>query len=311
MIKNENIINVIKKEYSLDVTSIKCLQDGADNFVFKIATPNKDFVFRISKRQKQPQDIEFETSLACFLSKTTLPVAKVISTQAGAPFCIFDNKVSVLFDFCLGDTFALSPQNKPSKKMAYNGGKILAKLHKELQIFHQQYRNYGSRKLTSEFSRVIENKKEFQKKYIDAQNFLSQISDVLQKTSAAEMNTIVHNDFRIQNILIHKDDICAILDFDWACEGNNLKDLAHALVEWSYPDGAKGYWEDIFYSFLDGYESEYGKIDRAQLKEWISFACLSDTCTYLMDLLEEISEPMEIKSYMYRKYLFFKAQDIK
>lgn len=311
MIQKKELIQAIKNEYSLDVQSIECLQDGADNLVLKITTSNKDFVFRVSKRSKQPKDIEFETSLACFLSTTELPVAKIIPTKQGAPFCTFRQRMAVLFEFCSGDIFAISPMNKPSIELAYNGGKILAKLHKKLQIFHQQNKNYGTRRLNSEFSRVLENKKEFSDKYINPNNFLTQIADVLQKTASSEMNTIVHNDFRIQNVLIKNEQICAILDFDWACEGNNLKDLAHALVEWSYPDGAKNCWEDIFYAFLNGYENEYGKIDRNDLKNWISFSCLSDTCTYLMDQLNELTEPAEIRSYMYKKYLFFKSQDIK
>ena len=310
MIKNTDIITIIENEYLLKVLSINCLQDGPDNLVLKIVSENKNFVFRISKRCKKLQDIEFEASLAYFLSETNLPIAKIIYTQNGASFCLCNGMVAVLFEFCEGETFAISPYNKPSNKLALNGGKTLAKLHKMLQVFHRNNKNFGSRKLTSEVLRVLENKHKFQSKYINSKNFLLQITEALQNIALTEMNTIIHNDFRIQNVLILKDNICTILDFDWACEGNNLKDLSHALVEWSYPDGAEKYWEDIFYSFLVGYENEYGSINRTELKKWISFSCLSDTCTYLMNRLNKLSEPSEIRSFMYKKYLFFKGQNI-
>ncbi len=307
MINNEEVIKTIKSEYSIDVLSTKCLQDGPDNLVLKIITSDKNFVFRISKRQKSSKDIEFETSLAFFLSKSDLPVAKIISTKDGNSFCIFNEMTAILFEFCKGDVFKISPTNKPNNNLALNGGKALAKLHKELQKYYKENKNFGSRKLNSELLRVFDNKDKFVTKYLNSENFLSQIQEVLQAAASSQMNTIVHNDFRIQNVLINNDNICAILDFDWACEGNNLKDLAQALVEWSFPDGAKEYWKDIFYSFLDGYENEYGKINRENLKNWISFSCLSDASTYLMDGIEDLTEPREIRSYMYKKYLYFKG----
>lgn len=296
----------IEKNYNITVSSLSVLQDGSDNLVLKVDTSSEDcFVLRISKKEKTVDDVLFETSLCEFLSSNDLPVAKIIRTKNNSLNCLVDGKNAVLFSFCSGEKVNISPSEKTSVKLAYNGGKCLAILHKKLMRFYECETNYGSRTQEQELLRVVKNKSQFREKFINADDFIVQVEDILRKVSGYGKDTILHNDFRIQNVLFDQEDVSAILDFDWACPGNKLKDLAHALVEWSFPDGAKSYWPDIFDNFLFGYESVSGKIDRKELKDWILFSCLSDTATYLMDRIESQDERKEIRSYMYKKYLFF------
>ena len=303
----------IEENYNIAVKSLSTLQDGSDNLVLKVnSTTDSSYVLRISKKEKIEKDILFEVSLSEFLSITGLPVAKIIKTKNNDFYCLIDNKNAVLFSFCTGSKNSITPDKKPSIKIAYNGGVNLAQLHRKLIEFYKKETNYGSRVLEQELLRILKYKDLFQQKFINAHAFIEQVETILNKVSLYKKNTIIHNDFRIQNLLFNHDNIVAILDFDWACPGNNLKDLAHALVEWSFPDGAQSCWDDIFNAFLQGYESIFGEINKQELKDWMLFSCLSDTATYLMDRIDLTTseEKKEIRSYMYKKYLFFKGQNI-
>lgn len=304
-----NKIQQIEENYNIEVKSLSTLQDGSDNLVIKVdTTTDSSYVLRMSKKEKIEKDILFEVSLSEFLSTMDLPVAKIIKTKNNMPYCLIDNKNAILFSFCSGSKISITPNKKPTTKIAYNGGRNLAMLHKKLIEFYKQKTNYGSRTLEQELLRVLKYRDLFQQKFINANSFIEQVEAILNKVSLYQKNTIIHNDFRIQNLLFNHDNIVAILDFDWACLGNNLKDLAHALVEWSFPDGAQSYWGDIFDTFLRGYESIFGEVNKRELKDWMLFSCLSDTATYLMDRIDLQSEKNEIRSYMYKKYLFIKGQ---
>jgi len=117
----------------------------------------------------------------------------------------------------------------------------------------------------------------------------------------------VHNDYRPGNVFFGGDKVSAILDFDWSCKGPAIKDVAHALCEWSFPDAAKRHWQDVFDTFLKGYNQMAKnkiKLDN-NLYRWICFSCLSDTATYFTDFANENTFKKIASSYMYQKFLYF------
>ncbi len=194
--------------------------------------------------------------------------------------------------------------------MAINGGQALATIHRVLSDYRQQNTFKTVRSTFSEIERVLHQKDYFCQKYLDGETIIDNINQIMTEVEPLVTNdTIIHNDFRIQNLLFNGNEISAILDFDWACVGSSLKDLGHALIEWSFPDGAKTCQWDILKAFLKGYQEIYSQIDIPKLLIWMRFSCLSDACTYLMDTINQKSQPREANSYMHEKYKFFTKTD--
>jgi Ser/Thr protein kinase RdoA (MazF antagonist) len=236
----------------------------------------------------------FEKNFSDYLFQKNIPVRRVLYPGAES-----------LLEFCYGTSVAV---DKISEKMAFNAGTILAKFHDAAKGFNVP--PLPNRKLESELLRAIMIKDKLQDKYTNGTDFISIVEHLLQSVFLKASDTcIIHNDFRVQNVLFQDENISAILDFDWSCVGNPLKDLGHALVEWSFPDGGK-FNQKIFKSFFDGYVMSKTEVDIDALKYWIEFSCISDTATYLCDTIDDMPSGGEILSWMFGKYLFFNGQDI-
>ncbi len=309
----EHINSFLKRAYSFSLESSTLIQDSADNIVYKISTPHhQTYILRISKRANKASDIAFEADFISFLYHQGLQVPQIIPNTTGQPVSMLNGHPACLFSFCSGHTFHVSATNKPSEKMAINGGQMLARLHQTASTYCTQGRLKTTRSLFYEMERVLQQKECFNQKYIAGDLFVQTVEQMLADIKPLCTNdTIVHNDFRIQNLLFEEENVSAVLDFDWACIGTGLKDLGHALVEWSFPDATEECWWDIFTAFLTGYKKIYPDTDLKKLWLWIRFACLSDACTYFMDSINQQEEPRHLDSYMYQKYLFFTQQKIK
>lgn len=286
-----NIDNLYKL-FKIHFTSYKQVYHGPDNELFLlISDDNKKYIFRHSLRKKTTQDRHFEQAFSQFLYDHNIPVRLILKTSE-----------NTLLSYCEGKNV------KPSElttDMAFNGGKILALFHKVSKEFNKEI--LPKRNVADELNRALNIKEKIINKYTDGEIFIKQIQDIL--LNIPESNMIIHNDFRVQNVLFDKKNISAILDFDWACIGNPIKDLGHAMVEWSYPDGG-AFNINIFKAFFEGYKSVAHNIDINQLKYWIAFSCLSDTATYLADTIDDKPHSDKILSWMYGKYLFFDSQNI-
>ncbi len=303
------LADFLKNEYHITPTAVTLLQEGSDNDVYKITTAeNQAFVLRISKRANKNEDIAFELDFISFLHRHNMPVPQVIQTIHNQYYALINHRPACLFSFCAGSVFKLSEQNKPSLQMATNGGRILAQLHHVSAAYCAQKELTTSRCVFSEVNRVLQQKELFCQKYIAGDLFINDIEQILRDVQPLVTNeTIIHNDFRIQNLLFDGNDVTTVLDFDWACVGAGLKDLGHALIEWSFPDRADGCQWDILKAFLKGYQEICPQIDYQNLLTWMRFSCLSDASTYLADTINLGEKPRAINSYMYQKYTFLKT----
>ena len=288
-------LDLLSQKFNKNLVSYKKIYDGFDNDIFVLLDDMENkYIFRKALRDKSTQDMIFEKQFSDHLLRNNIPVRKII--------CIGSE---TLLEFCEGTT--LTPI-KITPCMAFNGGKMLALFHKASKNFSSP--DLPSRKVDSELLRALSMQEKIKKKHTDGANFIKLVGELLQSETLKKTDThIIHNDFRVQNVLFQQDNISAILDFDWSCIGNPLKDLAHAMVEWSFPDGGNFNCE-IFKSFFQGYKSIVPDINIEELKYWITFSCISDTATYLCDTIDETWNNGRIVSWMYGKHLFFDSQDI-
>jgi homoserine kinase type II len=288
-------LDEISAKLGQNFISMKSIRHGSDNNVFVLETADKKYILREALRDKPEIDSLFERNFSDFLHSRGIPVRKIIASSDNLSLLSFRDGASV------------KVENIDDPK-AFNGGATLARYHVTSSEFDTL--PMPSRTMTSELERAVSSAEKLSSTYTNGGIFANDVKSVMDNIAlSAQPDCILHNDFRAQNVLFNGDDISAILDFDWACRGIALKDLGHALAEWSFPDGGK-FNRAIFRAFLDGYKSVNPDIDVHAIMSWIGFGCLSDAATYLVDSLDDHIEHGPILSWMYSKYLFFRGQDI-
>lgn len=308
----KNILNTTNKTYPKNFNQIKLLQDGHDNDVYLLKTNDDEkYILRISKREmdiKSKNDFLFEADILDSLNIPNILVPKVLKTKENKNVININNRFAIIFKYLDGENIVLNVDSKPSLDIVKQAGIILAKLHKSLENFKSEYKN--SRNIFVELEKLLQRKTQLKDLFTNADEVLGNCEKYLDwGRNNFKIDGVIHNDFRAQNLLQKDGKISAILDFDWSCYGCFKKDLAQALTEWSMPDKLESYWKDVFDTFLNAYEKESGhKFDKKELLNWICFNCLSDTATYTLGVLDRnsaIKEKKELKSYMYKKFLFF------
>lgn len=295
------------QDYNLDeISPVILLRESSDNLVYVIGEKNKK-ILRISKRLPV-EDIRFEYEATEFLLRGGVPVPKWLTTKTGDFYTLIDSNVAVLFDFIEGHHVEVNKDHLPTQIQAYNAGKGLGFMSNVSASFTPT--SPRQRNIFSEFDRVISMSEVFINKFEGGQEFVDQVKEAVEfGKNQSEPVGFIHNDYRPSNVFFNNsDELAGMIDFDWSCIGPIIKDLALAVAEWSFPDGATEPDFKIFDSFLDGYNSvannKWQKDEK--LYSWIKFATLSDASTYFCDLADDPNSTKRIiKSYMYRKFKFF------
>ncbi|HRY27858.1 MAG TPA: phosphotransferase [Candidatus Moranbacteria bacterium] len=316
----------IEKFYNFTNVKISHIRSSEDNDTYKVSSNCGLFFVRLSKRLvKDTNEVMKELDFLQFLKKQNVLVAGVIKNINGLLMTNFENKILVVFEWIEGNSFNILPNNYLSELQAYNGGSALASVHNASIKYGTPFQL--QRTITTEIERALLLSDDIKARYNNGNVFLDIITKMIDfaKNNISRKNIIIHNDFRPHNVLFGVDSskkkISCIVDFDWICVAPPIKDLALALVEWSLADGGTEVNWRNFNAFFKGYcniiDSDfYPKV--SDLEQWIEFSCLSDTATYIADVITEEKkrelsvnfEPRELKSHMFRKIQYFKQIDI-
>jgi len=304
------IIKTLRNVYSISVSTIELLRDGGDNTLWTVVDEqDKKYAVRVSKRE-MGDDIAFESEWIHILYNAGVSVAPIIFTKDNQPYTVMTNGQAVtIFLFLQGYHLMSSVESSIPLDAVGAAGTALAKLH-NISFMHSVE---VSRKRTifSELERVIEHKDLVIEKIPNGADFVAEVeAQLLWGKAQSYQLALVHNDYRTVNVMFDgQNNVVAIIDFDWSCIGPAIKDVAHALAEWSFPDGAEKHNQAIFSTFLERYneQSTHPVPEDTILYNWISLSCLSDACTFIIDRLlrDDIREP--VTSYMYKKSQYFQS----
>lgn len=321
------IQKILKEHYRLRVSRAEVIHTSEDNEAYKVSAETGVFFARLGKRkEKGMDDVKSEAQFLRCLKRAGCPVPEILPDEGGNDAVLLeDGKILTLFSWIDGAPLHVSPDNLPTETQSYNAGRALAQLHNasaRCVIEGAPLR----RSVTTEMERAIALREKIVTKYENGQRFLAQLSDMIRfaRTYDAQENIYIHNDFRPHNVLFgtgnESDRLRAVVDFDWMCSAPPVKDVALALVEWSFPDGDSGMHAELFRSFWKGYVEarDPSHIPSEQdLKQWIQFACFSDAATYVSDTLLSKTDgafiekhPKEIRSFMLRKAQYFETINI-
>lgn len=302
----EKITEALKNYDLAETLPVTLLRESSDNKVFIIGQKNKK-ILRISKKLLA-EDIKFEYEAIKRLADGGIPVPKWIVAKSGDFYTLINGQVVALFDFLEGHHLEVTKDLSPTPTQAFNAGKGLGFMSNTASGFTST--SSRSRNIFSELERAVALADIFVGQFEGGKEFIDQVKEALVfGKSQTEVEGFIHNDYRPSNVFFDdENEFAGIIDFDWSCIGPLVKDLAMAVVEWSFPDGSIEPDFKIFDSFLDGYNSvaNHKWAKDKKLYSWIKFATLSDTATYFCDRIDDPNLKKRItRSYMYKKYLFF------
>jgi len=301
-----NLVSSVKEAYDFDIFDINIIQDGSDNTVLKASISNTNkIIIRISKRKKTEQSYQQEGFILDVFHNAGVPVPRCIKNKLGKYFSILNDKKYVCSEFLEGDHLNL--KQKPDLSLVASAAYALASMHR---IRFENEKLVFDRTIYTEVNRLQDKEYAFRNAYENADTFINLVSNYTSKImnfSVNEPTGFLHNDYRTHNVLVKNNYVVAILDFDWSTSGPFKKDVAHSILEWSYPDGAQAPWNDVIAVFYKAYYELMPDVSKNHLKDWITYTALSDACTYYIDRLpsEDVKDKKKMQSYMHLKALYF------
>lgn len=285
------------------VGSLQELGSSRDNIVF-MANPREKLIVRVSLNKSQ-RDVEEEVRLIKYLSLKKFPVAEIkcfftinIDTEV-YPVTIF----SYIGHIRTGQTTI-----RKTKAMAIK----LAELHNLTFLFCKSSAYRQVRTLIEPTEKLIKYLKSLGGENRSLEELSKDLEWALSFYNSEIIKNrpllVIHNDYRIQNVLFNSDEMVkAIIDFDWSLTFNcPEKDIAHAAMELSMHDGEYKYNIKTFNQFIDTYrnESELNvNLSKKYIYEWSKFSAITDAAYYFLSFPEKLKPAP--KSYMYDKYKYF------
>ena len=235
-------------EGPMDVRQFK---GGQSNPTFKLITPKKAYVMRRKPPGKllpSAHAVDREFRVIAALHPLGFPVARPYALcededVVGTMFYVMDHvEGRILWDGTL-------PDSTPEERTAIYKAKVktFADLHnvdwkaaglegygKEGDYVARQIHRWTKQYVASETSKIPE---------MDA------LIDWLPKNiPAGETTTIVHGDYRLDNMILHptKPEVIAVLDWEFSTQGDPLADFTYHLMNWVMPSSeGRGALSDI------------------------------------------------------------------
>ena len=233
--------NVEGYEGPLEVRQFK---GGQSNPTYQLVTPNKKYVLRRKPPGKllpSAHAVDREFKVISGLNKVNFPVAKAYAlceddSVLGTMFYVMDNvEGRILWDLTL-------PDSDPAERRAIYQAKIgtLAQLH-NVDYEAVGLGDYGrpGNYFARQIDRWTKQYKASETADIPSMNRL--IEWLPQTTPSDDQTSIVHGDYRLDNMILHPTEprVVAVLDWELSTLGNPLADFSYLLMHWVMPGGER------------------------------------------------------------------------
>ena len=268
---------------SVQIRDIKQFKGGQSNPTYFINTNEIDYVVRRKPPGKllpSAHAVDREYKVITALNKTDVPVPKTFaycedSSVIGTPFFLMEHvKGKIFWDLLLPESSA-----EERRKIYLSMNETIAKLHsvdfKTIGLGdYGKYENYMARQIHR-----------WSKQYKDSETqHISEIENLIEwlpkNIPEDEETSIVHGDFRLDNMVFDKDsfEVKAILDWELSTLGSPIADFTYHMMAWRLPVGAKGLGilganlKDLNIPSEEEYsELYYKKTGRDKIENWDFF----------------------------------------
>lgn len=293
-------------QYSVTNPRIALLEhQGLDSVVYGVQIGRKSAVLKIATRKKDIESLQFEIELSDLLAKARFPTYRFLRTRTNKAFVQKDDVVVTLMTKLSGEHIAVSLERAPDNALLFTAGATLGQFHQLTSAV--KLKSTPRRTMFAELERINSLKSELMQMHKNGAAIVRHVETYISWGKAyAYSDGIIHNDFAPQNIFFDKSKV-NVLDLDWSCYGDFIKDTAHAVVLWAFPDWKGVLYEEAMHTFIKGYNSSAPrklKIDK-NFYQWAAFSCLSDASTHFADRVKEGKLKADSVAHTYQKFLFF------
>ncbi len=224
---------------------VRQFKGGQSNPTYQLVTPSRKYVLRRKPPGKllpSAHAVDREYKVISSLNKTGFPVAKAYALcmdedVIGTIFYVMENvEGRILWDGTL-------PDYQPAERRAIYEAQIdtLAALH-NVDYAAVGLADYG--KPGNYFTRQIDRwTKQYKASETTPIPEMDRLIDWLAKTVPADDQTsIVHGDYRLDNMILHPTQprVIAVLDWELSTLGNPLADFSYFLMNWVMPSDQRG-----------------------------------------------------------------------
>lgn len=224
---------------------VRQFKGGQSNPTYQLVTPSRKYVLRRKPPGKllpSAHAVDREYKVISSLNKTGFPVAKAYALcldedVIGTIFYVMENvEGRILWDGTL-------PDYQPAERRAIYEAQIdtLAALH-NVDYAAVGLSEYG--KPGNYFARQIDRwTKQYKASETTPIPEMDRLIDWLAKTVPADDQTsIVHGDYRLDNMILHPTQprVIAVLDWELSTLGNPLADFSYFLMNWVMPSDQRG-----------------------------------------------------------------------
>lgn len=242
------------------ITNAVGIPEGSVNSNYLLETSRGRFLLRIDEI-KSETELRREIDLLSFLRKHSFPCPQPLQDRKGRYYRDCGSKSASLYKYHEGRTLSVA-RLKPAHLQAI--GRTLAELHLLGKVYKKGVDNRFS------FERIVDL---YQRVKVRLPNYFRKIRRTLDDeieylTRYLENKLpkgVIHGDLFADNLLFRGERLTAVLDFEAACRGKFIFDIATAVNALCFVDGH--YSIDRFRDVLQGYES----IRTLSLAEWDAF----------------------------------------
>lgn len=219
---------------------------GQSNPTFRLITPTRNYVLRrkppgVLLKSAHAVDREFRVQSA--LQGSDVPVAKMYllcedDAVIGSAFYVMDEVKGRHFDDPRLNELSRDDRRPIQDEM----NRVLAAIH-NIDLNATGLSDYGPE--GNYYRRQIDRwTKQYRASETDHIPAMEELITWLDANIPAEdgQRTLVHGDYRIDNMLFHKDKpkVAAVLDWELSTTGHPYADLAAVIMQWMMPPGQEG-----------------------------------------------------------------------
>jgi aminoglycoside phosphotransferase (APT) family kinase protein len=229
---------------------VRQFKGGQSNPTYQLITPSQKYVLRRKPPGKllpSAHAVDREYRVIAALYPTGFPVARPFGlcqddSVIGTWFYVMDMvEGRILWDGALPD---LAPEERRAIYLAKI--KTLAQLHKT-DVEKVGLADFG--KPGNYFARQIDRwTKQYQASETQTIAAMNKLIDWLPQTVPSDDHTsIVHGDYRLDNMILHPSEprVQAVLDWELSTLGNPLADFTYFLMNWAMPSTQRGGLADL------------------------------------------------------------------
>ncbi len=258
---DKSMLDELADDYGFGrILSTHGVSQGAANSSYLLETNKGKFLLRIDE-VKSEMEVKREIDLLIFLRRHSFPCPHPIQDRKGCYYRDYDNNCLSLFKH--SDGRILAPERLNSNHLE-NIGRVLGDLH----VIGKGYKKGIDNRFS--FERIAD-------LYLNVRNRLPHYFRKISRALDDEVEYlnhylegklpkgVIHGDLFADNLLFRGERLAAVQDFEAACRGKFIFDLATAVNALCFVGGS--YSLDRFRSLVHGYES----VRTLSLAEWDAF----------------------------------------